>query len=106
MRLVDLDPRFLSSGGEGITNSITGEPVPKREGVGMTLLCPCGDGRRVMLLFENPLDGGPGLDGGGPRWQRTGDTFETMTLNPSVLRSDPRGCGWHGWIRDGEVLPC
>ena len=106
MRLTDLQPRLLHSGGDGVARVDTGQPVPRREGVGMTLLCPCGCGMRFALLFENPLDGGPGLEDGGARWRRTGDTFETMTLNPSVLRSEPRGCGWHGWVIDGEVRPC
>ena len=105
MRLTDLQPRLLHSGG-GVTRADTGQPVPRREGVGMTLMCPCGCGVRFALIFTNPLDGGPTLDGVGPTWERTGDDFETMTLNPSVLRSEPRGCGWHGWIRDGEVIPC
>lgn len=106
MRLSDLEPRFVISGGPGVTEVATGRQVPKREGVGMTLLCPCGCGQRFALFFANPLDGGGLLDNVSPTWERTGDDFETMTLNPSVLRSGPRGCGWHGWIRNGEVIPC
>jgi hypothetical protein len=34
-------------------------------------------------------------------WNRTGDTFETMTLTPSI---DGSGVGhWHGFITNGEV---
>lgn len=35
-------------------------------------------------------------------WKRTGETFETLTLEPSIMQ--PRGC-WHGHIKNGEVLP-
>ena len=44
---------------------------------------------------------------GEPTWQRTGDTFETLTLHPSILRSPQKGgCGWHGWVTNGEVRSC
>jgi hypothetical protein len=38
-------------------------------------------------------------------WTRTGEDFETLTLTPSI-HSDPAkgGCGWHGFITNGEVL--
>jgi hypothetical protein len=52
--------------------------------------------------FANPIDGGPQLERHG--WQRTGDTFETLTLTPSILRARARGgCGWHGFITNGAV---
>lgn len=34
-------------------------------------------------------------------WRREGETFDTLTLHPSVDAS-PAGC-WHGFIRNGEV---
>ncbi len=37
----------------------------------------------------------------GVLWQRTGETFETLTLSPSVDASRA-GC-WHGFITNGEV---
>jgi hypothetical protein len=61
-------------------------------------------GIRGYVAFANPLDGGPPhISLGEPTWQRTGDTFETLTLSPSILRTRPYGCGWHGFITDGEV---
>lgn len=105
MRLIDLNPRFLGSGGEGITDSLTGLPSPERHGVGVLFDCPCGCGRDCFVPFANPLDGGPSVHGNGNSWARTGETFEALTLTPSILRSPERGgCGWHGFITNGAVL--
>jgi hypothetical protein len=100
VRLVDLDPRWVGAGGEGVTRN--GQPVPERHGVGLSFLCPCGDGRRRYVGFSNPLDGEPVYDDASPTWDRTGETFESLTLSPSVLAKD--ACKWHGYIRGGEVV--
>lgn len=110
MKLIDLDPRFVGAGGPGVSNA-DGTPVPERHGVGLSFKCPCGkhdEYDRVFVTFENPLDGGPAFRSTPsiPTWKRTGDTFETLTLEPSILRKDPAGCGWHGWVKNGEVLTC
>lgn len=104
MHLVDLEPRWVGAGGEGVTQD--GQPVPERHGVGITCNCPCGCDRPLFVGFANPLDGGPAYD---PReraqWQRTGDTFETLTLAPSIQRRKigDDGCTWHGFITNGEI---
>lgn len=123
MRLVDLDPRFVGAGGDGVTDH-AGNPVPARHGIGLSFLCPCpvctpkrkGNPDddfhlRHFVEFTNPLDDGPVLDADRPHWLREGDTFETMTLQPSILsRVDAGGCGWHGYVggpgadRPGEVV--
>ena len=106
MKLADLHPRFLDAGGEGVSRkNAMGEyePAPLRTGVGVDFDCPCGCASRCYVPFKNPLDGGP-LDERG--WDRTGDTFETLTLLPSILRPKPRSCGWHGIITNGEVTSC
>lgn len=103
MRLSDLNPRWCGAGGENISDK-DGNPVPARHGVGMTFDCPCGCGTRGYIPFVQPLDGGPPLEGDAPRWSRTGETFETLTLTPSILRRrEHGGCGWHGFITNGEV---
>lgn len=131
MKLVDRHPEFLSSGGEGVfqrTDRLCAvcngegsrlgcdachdsgreyEPAPLRTGVGVQFDCPCGapDCPPVYVPFLNPLDGGPALEPRG--WQREGDTFDTLTLTPSILRRhDLGGCGWHGFVTRGEVLTC
>lgn len=39
-------------------------------------------------------------------WQRTGETLDTLTLSPSVQRGEPCPKRWHGYIRNGEAVPC
>jgi hypothetical protein len=102
MKLVDLNPRWVGHGGEGYTVTATGQPVARTERVGLTCDCPCGRcGVELFVPFENPIGPGPLKQQWG--WQRTGDTFETLTLSPSIHRQERRSCGWHGFITDGEV---
>lgn len=88
MRLTELEPRWLNIGG--------------RSGMGITFLCPCCRSERLPILFENPLDGGAPEAGVRTRWTRTGNTFETLTLTPSI---DARNSGhFHGFITAGEIV--
>lgn len=103
MKLIDLNPRWLSYGGEGVT--CNGQPVPERSRIGIAFSCPCGCDRDVAILFANPVDGGPSVQSDGQHaWQRVGDDFETLSLTPSILRMD--GCKWHGFITNGEAITC
>lgn len=105
MKLVDCEPSFFSSGGEGISDK-DGNPVPSREGVGLaSQRCPCGDPehRGFAIMFENPLDGGPRVEGHHAYWTRTGETFDVLTLTPSIQRNDPP-CRWHGYLTNGEFV--
>ncbi len=120
VKLIDLDPRWVGGGGEGIFNA-DGSPAPARHGVGISFLCPCakhtalrtGDldhdfHLRCFIGFANPLDGGPAYD---PRptaqWTRTGDTFETLSVTPSIQRHEigDAGCTWHGFIGSNGAAP-
>lgn len=106
MKLVELHPAWMKG-------------HPDREGVGVVFDCPgpcCAakpapdgerdpeEGRskkmRLHVQFAVALDGLP-WNGSEPRWDRTGDTFEALTLRPSV---DASGFGhWHGFITNGEA---
>jgi hypothetical protein len=115
MRLADLNPRWFAEDG--------------RQGQGITFDCPCGckgtpRAARLGVAFFPALDGGAPIDvnkfeplmkamtdpDGRPPydtappavlWGRVGDTFETLTLIPSV---DASASGhWHGHVRAGEV---
>ncbi len=108
MKLTDLNASFVGAGGPGVSNA-DGSPVEERHGVGVSFDCPCGCDSPCFVCFTNPLDGKPAYD---PRvtWERVGDTLETLTLTPSILRvkwKDQKGvehgCGWHGYITNGEV---
>ena len=105
MKLVDLDPMFCGAGGPGVTRDA--QPVPERSGVGLACMCPCGCDRRMYVAFENPIDGGEAYTSAGePAWTRTGESYEALTLRPSIQRADPDGCSWHGFLTDGVFRAC
>ena len=114
MRLVDLAPRWFAVPGLGTDKD------------GVTFLCPCpiclADPSRQVRLgvqFANPVQGGEGVlmrnkdinrhihELGtfdvppGFLWTRTGDAFETMTLQPSIDAS--KSGHWHGSITSGVI---
>ena len=106
MALITLNPVFFDAGGAGITDA-EGKEVPLRKGIGVGFDCPCGCDNTCYVDFANPLDGLSPKYTDSPLWNRTGDTFETLTLYPSILRSvEKGGCGWHGYIRNGQVESC
>lgn len=111
MKLVELEPRWFSVNGNDDKD-------------GVTFLCPCCLAQpekqtRLAVQFANPIgcepkslmtnkqktehvhelrtfDVPPGF-----LWQRIGETFETLTLTPSV---DCSASGhWHGFINAGVV---
>jgi hypothetical protein len=117
LRLAELNPRWFAEEG--------------RHGQGVLFDCPsCRLGRcagkpcRLAVAFAPPLDGGTPFpikkmetlfealkdpDGEWPGnvvppgvvWGRTGDTFEALTLSPSV---DASAAGhWHGFVQNGDV---
>ncbi len=116
MKLTELDPRWFSEDG--------------RHGQGFTFTCPLCRNMRLGVPFANPVDGGAVLppdkrgSKGGFLWQRSGDTFDVMTLSPSVDASvveRPPGMSdeewarvnrpctqggwacWHGHVTNGEI---
>jgi hypothetical protein len=106
VKLAELNPTWVGAGGKGVSYA-DGSPVPERHGVGLLCDCPCGCGSRLYVPFANPLDGGPPLEPDRSRWLRDGDTFEAVTLSPSIRRIPHDGsCGWHGYIRSGGIETC
>jgi hypothetical protein len=108
MRLADLEPRWTVRRLDvGRTDySLWPEPL---FATGVTFLCPhCGK-ERLGVQFEPALDPAgilptfidPPWDRDRPIWKRTGDTFETLTLTPSVDAS--KSGHWHGFITNGEI---
>jgi hypothetical protein len=105
-RLVDLDPRWVAE---------YGAPDGTKQGV--SFLCPCCRDRRLAVFFDSPICGSNPITVkdihrqsaetghladhhiGAVLWTRTGDTFEDLTLQPSI---DCSGFGhWHGFIVRG-----
>lgn len=85
MRLADLEPRWWAS--------------EERYGMGFSFICPCGCGHRLPIAIDPPLDEGRASHAV-LCWKRSGDTFETLTLEPDVNVPGH----WRGWIRDGEMV--
>lgn len=118
VRLIDLDPRWVGAGGEGIYNA-DGTPAEERHGVGLSFLCPCEACKakrtgnpdedfhlRHFVAFANPLDGKPPLHDERHRWQRVGDAFDVLSLTPSILSDRAKGgCGWHGFVGSNGAAP-
>lgn len=113
MRLTALDPHWITVGGW---------VSPELYAIGVRFDCPHCDPslpahgpnrkRRVVVFFWPHIDGGGfygkyGANWGKPHmpedWTRVaGETFDTLTLTPSVNASEPGG-HWHGHITNGEV---
>lgn len=112
MRLVDLEPEWiLDDNRTSPMAAFTGALLTRRL-VGILFRCPCarcrGDGCMLGIRFANPIGGGPASprdddqigENEGRRWRVVaGDSFETLTIEPSIDAS-AAGC-WHGFIRNG-----
>lgn len=103
MRLADLHPEWLSTGGSDAVTQTDGSPAPSRHGVAIVFDCPCGCDDRLYVPFKTPISGPPLAAEAQAGWDRKGDTFETLTLKPSILRISGCPKQWHGWITNGEV---
>ncbi len=103
MKLTELNPHWTCE-------------VAGRHGQGISFECPIHRSHRLAVAFVNPIDGGGKMDGNGygpgPKflWHREGETFETLTLGPSIDASgftdgthDIKTPCWHGFIKNGEV---
>lgn len=106
-RLVDCNPRWARS-----DSCAEGE-----DSNWLQFDCPEGHQNcQVSVPFSPSLKGAPQSSVVGSRtiWTRTGDTFETLTLSPSILMTptvttdgrviDP--CALHIFIRDGAIEFC
>lgn len=104
MKLVDLDPRWLRA---------ADSPTDAKQGI--SFLCPHCQKCRLGVFFTPTICGNPpavpdpllhdhlqDTHLGKVLWERTGETFETMSLKPSIDASR-WGC-WHGWVTNGECV--
>lgn len=99
MLLADLDPRWY-------TFAHTAKGVDIR--LGLTFLCPCCKEQRLGVAFDPPIYPHGWLNASnwkptGKEWRRTGDTFDTLTLTPSIDASAVLSGHWHGSITNGAI---
>jgi hypothetical protein len=119
-RLIDCNPRWISGRYAGQPSDIP---------CGVHFDCPEGhDGCSHAIPFTPALDGSSrdSWQSNSAIWQRTGETFEDLTLSPSIRRSptypsreaalaagalaehlgDRHFCAFHGFITNGEITFC
>lgn len=99
MRLTDLNPRWCCDA--DIVIGGVKKHFDNRHGMAVSFDCPHCRQTRIAVWFANPIDGLIPTDDAEHLWQRTGETFDTLTLTPSV---DASSVGhWHGFISAGEI---
>lgn len=99
MKLIDLNPRWASDA-EIVIGGVA-RRFENRHGMAVSFECPCCRKIRLAVWFANPIDGLPPTDDASHLWNRAGETFETLTLTPSIDASDDGH--WHGFITAGEI---
>jgi hypothetical protein len=97
-KLVDLDPRWVGFyDDDNLILSL----------IGVTFLCPICKDTKLSVFFRNPIEKINSykfnLDYAKEHtlWDRDGETFEHLTLRPSIDAS--REGHWHGFISNGVV---
>lgn len=98
-------PESLPHRTDPLTRLVDAHPTwIQRDGVklGLHFDCPIHTQNNcfVGVHFTNPI--GEGIDGNPYGWHRTGETWETLTLTPSI-RVCVDQCGWHGYINNGNI---
>lgn len=96
MKLTDLNPKWVGCGEPG--NEII---------FGLRFDCPHCRVQKLAVLFSPFIDPHNWIPRIGEfhmdkqKWNREGETFETLTLKPSI-NTEFSG-HWHGFIENGEV---
>lgn len=110
MNLADLQPQLLTyEERDGCVFHVFVDDFAQAQGV--IFLCPkCFEANSgpvgthsVITWFQDrsvPEQAKPGP----ARWAVSGTSLADLTLSPSVLLLG--ACGWHGWVRAGQVTSC
>jgi len=97
VKLIELEPHWIGLGSS-----------PNVVLTGVSFLCPHCKAIRLAAMFKNPIDPQNWLPRittiphGQNEWERTGETFETLTLRPSI--NTEWANHWHGFILNGEIV--
>ncbi len=99
MRLSELEPHWI-----GVYNASPGSVLDQVH-IGVAFWCPHCRATRLAVLFRNPvgppLSDWPHVGLGDKFWERQGETFEDLTLTPSIDCS--KSGHWHGFVTAGDV---
>ena len=102
MRLTDLEPWFFRRVVENGRETLV--PVATlAEAQGVFFTCPKCQEHSLCVFFRDrgvPDDAQPGPG----RWAPSGTGLHDLTLSPSIdLSRGGGGCGWHGFVHNGEA---
>lgn len=90
--LVECAPRWIGAHGH-----------PELGNIGVAFDCPICAPEKDHMIFVPFMK----MPNDKPRdlWEQSGDTFETLTLNPSIKITPNEWfpCGFHGWVIQGKV---
>ena len=113
MKLTDLEPKFVRYNTHDGIEYTNFEGITFNNAQGIWFLCPIcfmkNNGpvgtHSIDVTFKDrgALDnqGSHGTNGQPTRWTVTGSSFDDLTTQPSILLGG--GCGWHGYITNGQV---
>lgn len=117
MNLAELEAKFVGDyhGRTGPADPTTYRELSGVDGAqGVLFICPkCGN-HSVLCWFNNPRNAPAVPADAFPkpgRWTFSGETIETLTLEPSIDLSaitpdspeSPSRCYWHGWVKSGDA---
>lgn len=88
MRLVDLNPQWIKEG------------AGSERVIGIAFDCPHCIATGAEYIGHCAAKFAESDRLSGPVWRREGETFDTLTISPSINTHGH----WHGWIRNGEVI--
>jgi len=112
MKLTELEAEFVGGYKE---NPESYRHLPSVEGAqGVLFICPKCENHSILCWFANPRNAPKVPDSVFPkpgRWTFSGETIETLTLDPSIDLSkidqkNPASatrCYWHGFVANGEA---
>lgn len=116
MKLTELEPVFI--GKYAVNGGRAGYyyyEFPSIDGAqGVMFTCPGCGGHQILVWFKNPRGAQPvpaDAEPGPYRGTVTGDSFDNLTLTPSIDLSKvddqhprhPGRCYWHGHVTDGQI---
>lgn len=107
MRLIDLEPKFVGNYHVNDAHQVCYNILDSVDGAqGVLFTCPKCGGHSILCWFKNPRNAPPVPADAFPkpgRWEFAGDTFDVLSLTPSVdLSVGGVGCLWHGHVTNGQ----